>query len=424
METILESNPRCADCLEEEVHSVSMDFGVSVCELCSIAHQVIGFPIKKVTAVFSPEELAFLCARGNLEVNKRLLLNCAPWIATPQEFDFDFVRLFYIENKYVHESFAVQTHYQVVNLDQYWFYLDEVSARRTQIKGPCSREQLSKLLSQFPSAYVWHPIVSRTWTLAERVTFAINPSLSQSAVYEVCFKTLALQDLPFPNLKGPLQVASDQAAEPKMKWVVLVGLKLRLFRGRLANDCECDIPLADHEPSLAQRGPDIYMVLISNQRKWSFFAPSAEILEWFHAVRCVRYLLHTLGDTISVPTVDESELHICNVKSNPEYIGEKLLEGLMKADGDATHWVVLRKKGIYCYARRLDKVCKQVVPLDAQTRLEEEGTRFRVTTQQHSVTLLIESQAEKQAWMSAVATLIDEEVRTAESQQTVQTYKL
>ena len=56
--------------------------------------------------------------------------------------------------------------------------------------------------------------------------------------------------------------------------------------------------------SLLEEGPDISIYLSDGPNSWVVTATPAESLEWFHAIRCVRHLIHALGEDMPPPSFD------------------------------------------------------------------------------------------------------------------------
>lgn len=72
-----------------------------------------------------------------------------------------------------------------------------------------------------------------------------------------------------------------------------------------------------------------------NEQIIIFFASeSKEIVEWYEAITCTKFMLiHLLEDCV-LPKEDMSEIHICNVKSSRHFIGDKLFEGYMRTESN------------------------------------------------------------------------------------------
>lgn len=104
MEQLVLDNLECADCGNSPPTSINMQVGVFLCELCSIAHEVLKFQVRSVNSSFTAAELSSI--RGNRVVNEELSVFIPPWIAAPSDYDIDFVRLHYAESKYILKSFT------------------------------------------------------------------------------------------------------------------------------------------------------------------------------------------------------------------------------------------------------------------------------------------------------------------------------
>lgn len=74
-------------------------------------------------------------------------------------------------------------------------------------------------------------------------------------------------------------------------------------------------------------------------------------------------MIRELGEDLEVKNPDPSELHVCNVVSSDDYMGDKIFEGFLKKEGIFktlnSRFFVLRSRGLYWYNCSTDKNHKE-----------------------------------------------------------------
>ena len=147
-----------------------------------------------------------------------------------------------------------------------------------------------------------------------------------------------------------------------------------------------------------------------------FSSNSEEILEWFTALRCCKYMLEVLGD-LEFPThvMDMTEQHICNVKSSAGYMGKKVKEGILRKEGSnwktvKTRWFVLRTQGLYYYKSPGDKACLGQMTLKS-ARLSFDSYKsphhIAISVELKTLHLWAEDASERDSWAQAFQSVID-----------------
>ena len=201
------------------------------------------------------------------------------------------------------------------------------------------------------------------------------PSISDQALQEACMKKKYLQSHPHPHLKGSLELLYKGTFAKK--WVVILDRTLAIFTNPYSASPDynikiedvADIVLVTNEKGLALKVEEGLVPYVFNANKVD------EIIEWYHALCCCRHLILALGSDFLPLEVDTTELHVCNVKSSDEYVGEKVHEGVLRKQGlkwkvTRTRWFVLRSQALFYYETKNDKQCKKFFKLSSATKVE------------------------------------------------------
>lgn len=271
----------------------------------------------------------------------------------------------------------------------------------------------------YNDSYVWHPAIGNKWVKIEKVKDILIPSetLSDNSIHEACEKKLELINTPTPHLKGYL----DNIVKKKhyKKWVVLLGSKLLIMNNNLAPTHETEIGIEDIDScTLTTVGNALAMRLHAWNTEWILSSNNhEEIIEWFEGIKCTTHLLLSLGEDFTVYPVDTSELHICNVRSSENYIGEKLFEGFLRKEGSLwknvkNRWFILRNRGLYYYISKSDKNPRGDYKLTPNTiiRADDEykaPNHFLIENSERKLHIWAESAAQKEAWVHAILSAIE-----------------
>lgn len=331
------------------------------------------------------------------------------------------VRLHWIKAKYLHSLFCLQETQDLkrYNLDKFWFYLDEVSSEMTQTSGPISREALRVMAMQGTQVnymcYVWHPVLGTQWVVFEKVKDIITPpeGKNDDSIHAECERRLRLMNHPLPHLRGYLKIGFK--GKVSTKWVLLIGRYLHFSNYNTDTGHEFDIDLQECDLGLLDAGFTLAIKIICPSGEFVLSSltdrGSEEMLEWFNEFRCTRYLIQVLGEDLPKPYVDQTELHISNVRNSIHYMGEKLMEGFLRKEGSVwrsvlNRWFVLRSQGIYYYTSKGEKSYKGMIPLkDARVESVKQYRyphHFGVVCGKKTLHLWADSLAMKEMWTSAV----------------------
>lgn len=345
------------------------------------------------------------------------------------------------EAKYIHQIFAREAFRQQVvhDLTKSWYYLDEVTREVTRTRGPYPRQTIKKLLDEgqylFKDGFVWHPAFGIKWMLVEKVLEIISPkpNMSDQALQDAFMRRLNWQSYPYPHLRGYLELVWKNIQA--RKWVVILDRQVSLFPSHIQTaNAEISIKIEDVT--------DIYLVPFENKIairldvNEPFLLTSAkvdEIIEWYHALSSCRYLIHNLGNDYPPLEVDYTELHICNVKSSDDYIGDKSHEGFLTKKGQnwktlRIRWFVLRTNAVFWYANRNDKQYKKFLRLTSNTNVDDKelkdakvGFHFSINNDERVLHMWAESQGEKDLWIEKLTKAVDT-IKERETENTIYTW--
>jgi hypothetical protein len=110
-----------------------------------------------------------LTQHGNTAVNQRLCGLPKPWFLSPEQFSYQAVHRLYIQAKYKYLLFAREPASLEVrrSLEDYWFYIEEVSDVFTAVSGPVPPSDLRTKYTYGDmirkETYVWHPLLGGKW---------------------------------------------------------------------------------------------------------------------------------------------------------------------------------------------------------------------------------------------------------------------
>jgi len=421
MQALLAANAACVDCSAQPIEAADILHGVFLCSACASVHcDELKFPVKAVNDSFLPEELNFLAEKGNSQLNKQLCKTISPWLATPSDFPFLAVRLHWARAKYLSRVFAIEPRERPkrTDLNQYWFYLDEVSEETPIVTGPIGREDVRRLKVEgerlLGESYVWHPVLGRKWLALDKLYAEIideNTKKPDISIYETYEKRLELLSRPLPHLRGYLDVTIK--SKTQRKWVILRRNCLYLNTYNYASSSDQSLSIDFCEISLLEVGPRLSIRIQTSDLDFLLnSASTAELLEWFNALRCSKLLLSMgrLEDLTDTP-IDSSELHICNVRNSSAYMGEKCKEGLLRKEGSSwksikTRWFTLRTQGLFYYAAQTDKNFRGSLQLHGARVSSVEQYKypnhFVVKTDNKTLHLWAEDEVQREAWVEAI----------------------
>eukprot|EP01094_Clydonella_sp_ATCC50884_P001575 TRINITY_DN1118_c0_g1_i1.p1 TRINITY_DN1118_c0_g1~~TRINITY_DN1118_c0_g1_i1.p1 ORF type:complete len:1050 (+),score=372.95 TRINITY_DN1118_c0_g1_i1:256-3405(+) len=98
------ANLICADCGEDGTSSVSLSFGVFLCDDCSNSHRILGTNLKSLKyQAWKPEHVAALEGKGNEAVNAEFLPNVPEYMDRPTKSTSFDMRLKFVRAKYLGE---------------------------------------------------------------------------------------------------------------------------------------------------------------------------------------------------------------------------------------------------------------------------------------------------------------------------------
>jgi PH domain len=322
-----------------------------------------------------------------------------------------------VEAKYVKQTFAKEMYKKgmVYDLANLWYFIDEVTREQTRIRGPYSRQAIKKFLEDgkflFRDGYAWHPSLGPKWMCIDKISDIISPppTLTDQALQEAFMRKLQLQSHSHPHLRGSLEFIYE--GNGSKKWVVILDRQLAIFLTPLQPKPEIviniedlsDIVLVCIPKGLALKievGLTGYM-LYSNK--------TDEVMEWYHAICCCRQLILSLGSEFPKLEVDFSELHICNVKSSDEYVGEKIHEGTLRKEGlkwkaVRTRWFILRTQALFYYSNKNEKNYKRFFKLTPNTKVDWQGdykyiNHISLNNSERVLHLWADSTYEKEIWV-------------------------
>ena len=303
------------------------------------------------------------------------------------------------------------------NLDKYWFYLDEVSKEFTQLKGPFTRANMQTLSNEKAvlrsESYIWHPCLGKKWVEFSKGQHFIFPpqTLTDSAIHEACRKKQALLRQKYPHLRGCMEMTFR--GKTGRKWLIILPQRLAVLSDNKCSVPETEINLTDVNLSLAEVNNSLGIVISAESSEWVFTSRILkEVVEWFQALRCARYLLLSLGDDLVFPEIDSSELHVCNVRNSEDYMGDKIFEGLLRKEGSVwkvvrSRWFILRTHGLYYYLNKTDKVHRGMISIFHDSRVEALGEykhshHFEVVSKNKNLHLWADNVFQKEAWVKAL----------------------
>jgi hypothetical protein len=321
-----------------------------------------------------------------------------------------------LQNQFcIQEASTLKRH----DLNKFWFYLDEVSNEMTQIGGPVTRDELRSMALQGKQlnymCYVWHPVLGTQWVVFEKVVDIISPPMGKTdeLIHVECERRHRLMNHPLPHLRGYLKVGFK--GKISTKWVLLIGRYLHFSNYNVDTVHEFDIDLQECDLGLLDANYTLAIKINSTSGEFVLSSVadrgSEEMLEWFNEFRCTRYLIQVLGEDLPKPYVDQTELHISNVRSSVQYMGEKIMEGFLRKEGSVwrsvlNRWFVLRSQGLYYYTSKGEKSYKGMIPLK-EARVESMKQyryphHFGVVSGKKTLHLWTDSLAMKDIWTGAI----------------------
>ncbi|OMJ78825.1 hypothetical protein SteCoe_21266 [Stentor coeruleus] len=445
MEQLIKNNPNCVDCEDSEIRGVNMQLGIFLCEKCSLVHQkLLKMLIRNVQDTFLDEEISFLSQKGNYKINLNLMKNTMPWTVNLKQNDFPQVREWMAEAKYVHQIFAREAFRQQIvhDLNKSWYYLDEVTREVTRTRGPYPRQTIKKLLDEkkflFKDGFVWHPAFGIKWMLVEKVLEIISPkpNMSDQALQDAFMRRLNWQSYPYPHLRGNLELIWKNTQS--RKWVVILDRQVSIFTSHMQTfNAEVSIKIEDvTDISLVQFETKIAIRLDVNEVFLLTSAKVDEVIEWYHALSSCRYLIHNLGNDYPPLEVDNTELHVCNVKSSDEYIGDKIHEGFLKKQGikmktARNRWFILRTNFLFWYVNKNDRNHKKLLKITPNTIIDDKELKdprdaklnfhFSISNADKILHMWPESQAEKDLWIEKFTKAVNT-IRERETENIIYTW--
>ncbi|OMJ69465.1 hypothetical protein SteCoe_32812 [Stentor coeruleus] len=445
MEQLIKNNPNCADCEDTEICGVNMQLGIFLCEKCSLVHQkLLKMLIRSVQDIFQEEEISFLSQKGNNKINLNLMKNIMPWTVNLKQNDFPQVREWMAEAKYIHQIFAREAFRQQIvhDLTKSWYYLDEVTREITRIRGPYPRHAIKKLIDEekflFKDGFVWHPAFGIKWMLVEKVLEIISPkpNMSDQVLQDAFMRKLNWQSYPYPHLRGYLDIIWKNTQV--RKWVVILDRQVSLFSSNMqTSNAEISIKIEDvTDLSLVQFETKISIRIDANETFLFYSVKVDEIIEWYHALSSCRYLIHNLGNDYPSLEVDNTELHICNVKNSEDYVGDKIHEGFLKKQGlkyktSRNRWFILRTDYVFWYANKNDKNYKNFLKITSSTNVDDKDLidpkdskpsfHFKISNSKRNLHMWAESQSEKDLWIEKFTNAING-IKERETENTIYTW--
>ena len=422
MQDLRAANPLCADCMDPVVRFVDLFHGVFLCADCAAVHTELKVEIRSLDGEFTSEEIQHLQRAGNQEVNTRLCSAEKPWFPSIREYQFPAVRRYWVKAKYWNLSFTAVDCSPGVrhSLDQFWFYLDEVSEEATQMQGPFTRTALVAGLQDSlirEDAYLWHPALGQKWQPLEKLDKRVlEPGeVDLEPVYRKYEVRRRMERQEPPVLKGLLDL--QVRGKTTRRWIMLVNTSLYIATLNQSIVIETAYSLQDLGLGLCLKDDRLAIRLCTNSDEFHCFSSnSEEVLEWFTCLRLSKHMLEVLGDSDFPHTVmDMTEQHICNVKSSAGYMGKKVKEGMLRKEGSnwktvKTRWFVLRTQGLYYYKTAEDKAYLGQVPLKA-ARLSFDSYRnpyhIAITAGSKMLHLWTEDSSERDSWAQAFQSVID-----------------
>jgi hypothetical protein len=168
-------------------------------------------------------------------VNQRLCGLPKPWFPSPEQFPYQAVRRLYIQAKYKYLLFAGEPESLEVrrSLEDYWFYIDEVSDVFPAVQGPVP---LSDLRTEYTygdmirkETYVWHPALGGKWLPLEvlhKGLIHFPGSATEEEIYRFYEMRRHLTRQQSPHLRGPLECKVK--GKVSVKWVILLNVSLSI----------------------------------------------------------------------------------------------------------------------------------------------------------------------------------------------------
>ena len=102
-------------------------------------------------------------------------------------------------------------------------------------------------------------------------------------------------------------------------------------------------------------------------------------------------------------------MHVCNVKSSDDYIGEKIHEGQLKKQGlkwkvTRTRWFILRTQALFYYGNKNEKQCKKFFKISSNTVVEWQGdykhsNHFCLVNPDRTLHMWADTTYEKEIWV-------------------------
>ena len=423
MQTLRSANPLCADCYHTPVLFVDLFHSVFLCADCAAIHAEFRVPVRSLDGDFTSEETTrIVSAGGNQSVNHRLLRGVKPWFPSIQEYPYPAVRRGWIKAKYWQLTFSEAEAATAVryNLNEFWFHLDEDTDEVTQVQGPFTRTELLTTLGATirPETYVWHPAISKNWLPIEKLDKRLldQGEVDLEQVYQACEVRRKMEKQDPPHLKGVLDWINK--GKPMRRWVMLVNTSLYIANLGQTLQVETAYSLQDLTIYLTLKDERLYIHFLTATDDFSLYSPNSdELLEWFTAIRCAKYMLDILGEG-DFPNIalDVTEQHICNVRNSLGFMGKKVKEGMLRKEGSnwktvKSRWFVLRTQGLYYYKNMEDKAYLGQLPLKGG-RLICDAYKYPnhigVCTGSKLLHIWTEDAAERESWSQALQSVIDQ----------------
>ena len=417
MESLIPLNRGCADCGDLTVSSVDLHHCVFLCPDCAAVHKDLNFPVRPLSGHFHSVELLQLSQLGNCTVNLKLCGLPKPWFPSPEQFPYQAVRRMYIQAKYKWLLFAgeAESLEGCKSLEEYWFYIDEVSEETPSVQGPVSLSVLRTAHSYGDSirkeTFVWHPVLGAKWLALQ----ALHPGLisfpGSASDEEVCrFYEMRrhLTRQRAPHLRGPLECQSR--GKLIVKWLILLNISLSVNTLTQEVIPESTYSLSNTHFNLVEKAGKLGILAVSPGDEFTLWAESAfELLEWFTELRHTQYMLKVLGvedfPLLPVPAADQ---HICNVRSSRSYMGVQVKEGYLRKEGSLfktvkTRWFVLYSTGLFYYENARCKAFIRKIPLQEARIWTIDDYRyphhFTVLTDTRTLHLWADDAESKNVWV-------------------------
>lgn len=388
-------------------------------------HIELNYTVRPLNGHFDSVELLQLKQQGNQVINQRLCSLPKPWFPTPERYPYAAVRRLYIRAKYQYLVFAGEPQVLEVrpNLQEYWFFIDEVSEEMSRVEGPIS---LDTLRSEFAfgemilkETFLWHPVLGSKWLPLHALHQGLISSPNSSSEAEICRfyemrRHLTLHNP--PHLRGPLM--HQIKGKISTKWFILSNAALSVNVLSQEIETERTYFLSDIRFNLIEKFGKLGILSVNSSEEFTLWGQTnTELLEWFTELRHSQYMLQvlTFDDFPHTDTIP-SEQHICNIRSSPSYMGTFIKSGYLRKQGGLfktvkRRWFVLYATGLYYYENEHWKRFTRKITL-AKGRVETDkkhrvGYYFRVVSSTVTLHLWAGSEVEKHDWVTHLNRVID-----------------